>query len=63
MSDAKQTAGQANNYRMEIVQRDQSERDMKEKIRILESEIDQVWKQKYLNNFIDNPFSAKGEFD
>lgn len=42
VSESKQHAGQASSYRIEIAQRDQSERDMRDKIRRLEHEIDQV---------------------
>lgn len=42
VTESKQHAGQASNYRLEIAQRDQSERDMRDKVRRLEHEIDQV---------------------
>ena len=42
VTESKQTADQVSNYRIEIVQRDQSEREMRDKLRRLENEIEQV---------------------
>ena len=45
MGDAKTSAGQASSYRMELAQKDQAQRDMREKIQQLEDEIEQVKEQ------------------
>jgi CHAT domain-containing protein len=42
VSESKQSADKATNYRMEIVQREQSEREIIDKLRRLENEIEQV---------------------
>ena len=47
VSESKQHAGQATSYRMEIAQREQSEREIRDKVRRLEHEIDQVSNQIY----------------
>lgn len=42
VTESKHSLDQVSNYRMEMVQREQSERDMRDKLRQLEDEIEQV---------------------
>ena len=42
MGDAKTSAGQASTYRKELAQKDQTHRELREKIQHLEDEIEQV---------------------